>query len=414
MKKVLFITTIILSLQTFAQNISYGEYMERVFKDNIALTAKILDLDIADAGVTSSKVFNDPTLAVSYTNNEDWSKGLGQGIEVELGKTFTFGVRRERINIADSERRQTIALLEEYMRNFRADATIAYLEHLRAGMIHTEAMEVYKSISEVATNDSIRLIKGDIAESEWLESRMAQGVARNAVLEAEAGLCNTAITMGYYMNSLNGAENLRGTGTLEIGGHPAHMQEYINTALERRPDIIVALENADIAKAKARFNKAQRRPELDVNIGATYNISSPNFTTLKAGIAMPLKFSSLNKGERILDATVAHQAEIEVSEARLQIEAEVMQAYHCFDFASRQAETFSSEMLNDMRKVVENKRKAYELGEIPFLDYLIVQRNENEMRHQYINALFSKAVAWVELQRSTGIDLQYETKNIAK
>ena len=414
MKKVLFITTIIFSLQTFAQNISYGEYMERVFKDNIALTAKILDLDIADAGVTGSKIFNDPTFAVSYTNNEDWSKGLGQGIEVELGKTFTFGVRRERINIAESERRQTIALLEEYMRNFRADATIAYLEHLRAGMIHTEALEVYKSISEVATNDSIRLIKGDIAESEWLESRMAQGVARNAVLEAEAGLCNTAITMGYYMNSLNCAENMRGTGTLEIDGLPAPIEEYISNALERRPNIIVALENADIAKAKARFNKAQRRPELDVNIGATYNISNPNFTTLKAGIAVPLKFSSLNKGERIIDATLAHQAEIEVSEARLQVEAEVMQAYHSFEFASRQAETFSSEMLNDMRKVVENKRKAYELGEIPFLDYLIVQRNENEMRHQYINTLFNKAVAWVELQRSTGIDLLYGAKNIAE
>jgi outer membrane protein TolC len=67
-------------------------------------------------------------------------------------------------------------------------------------------------------------------------------------------------------------------------------------------------------------------------------------------------------------------------------------------------------MLNDMRKVVESKRKAYELGEIPFLDYLIVQRNENEMRHQYIDALFKKAAAWVELQRTTGIDLQYRAK----
>ncbi|MBR4989289.1 MAG: TolC family protein [Bacteroidaceae bacterium] len=413
MKRVLFLTAIILSLQTVAaQDISYKEYMERVLKDNIALTAKSLDLDIADATAESSKVFNDPTLAVSYTNNEDWSKGLGQGIEVELGKTFTFGVRRERMNMADSERKQAIALLEEYMRNFRAEATIAYLEHLRAGMIHDEAVEVYNGLSEVATNDSIRFIKGDIAESDWLESRMAQGVARNAVLEAEAELCNTAITMGYYMNSLCGAENLRGTGTLEISGQPAPIQEYIDNALERRPDIIVALERADMAKAKARFNKAQRRPELDVNIGATYNISNPDFTTLKAGIAVPLKFSSLNKGARIADETATYQAEIEVSEARLLVETEVMQAYRSFGFISKQAETFSSEMLNDMRKVVENKRKAYELGEIPFLDYLIVQRNENEMRHQYINALFNKAVAWVELQRSTGLDLQYGTKVI--
>ncbi len=397
-------------MQAVAQNISYTEYMERVFKENISLTAKSLDLDIADAGVTNSKVFNDPTLAVSYTNNEDWSKGLGQGIEVELGKRFTFGVRRERMNIAESERKQTIALFEEYIRNFRADATIAYLEHLRAGMIHAEAIEVYNSLNEVATNDSIRFIKGDIAESDWLESRMAQGVARNEVLDTEAKLCNTAIMMGYYMNSLAGAENLKGTGTLEINGEPAPIQEYINTALERRPDIVVALERADMAKARARFNNAQRRPELDINIGATYNFSNPDFTTLKAGIAVPLKFSSLNKGARIIDATVAHQTEIEVSEARLLVETEVMQAYHSFSFTVKQAETFSSDMLNDMRKVVENKRKAYELGEIPFLDYLIVQRNENEMRHQYIDALFNKAVAWVELQRSTGLALQYEAK----
>ena len=414
MRKALIFTAIIISLQTVAQNISYGEYMECILQDNIALIAKSLDIDIADATVTASKVFNDPTLAVSYTNNEDWSKGLGQGIEVELGKTFTFGVRRERMDIADSERRQTIALLEEYMRNFRADATIAYLEHLRAGMIHTEALEVYRSISEVAVNDSIRFIKGDIAESDWLESRMAQGVARNAVLEAEAELCNTAITMGYYMNNLDGAENMRGTGTLEISEQPASINDYIQTALERRPDIIIALESADIAKAKARFNKAQRRPELDVNIGATYNFSNPDFTTIKAGIAVPLKFSSLNKGERVIDATLAQQAEIEVREARLQVEAEVMQAYRTFGFTSKQAETFSHEMLNDMRKVVENKRKAYELGEIPFLDYLIVQRNENEMRHQYIDALFKKAAAWVELQRATGLELQYGTQMIAE
>ena len=414
MRKALIFTAIIISLQTVAQNISYGEYMECILQDNIALTAKSLDIDIADATVTASKIFNDPILAVSYTNNEDWSKRLGQGIEVELGKTFTFGVRRERMDIADSERRQTIALLEEYMRNFRADATIAYLEHLRAGMIHTEALEVYRSISEVAVNDSIRFIKGDIAESDWLESRMAQGVARNAVLEAEAELCNTAITMGYYMNNLDGAENMRGTGTLEISEQPASINDYIQTALERRPDIIIALESADIAKAKARFNKAQRRPELDVNIGATYNFSNPDFTTIKAGIAVPLKFSSLNKGERVIDATLAQQAEIEVREARLQVEAEVMQAYRTFGFTSKQAETFSHEMLNDMRKVVENKRKAYELGEIPFLDYLIVQRNENEMRHQYIDALFKKAAAWVELQRATGLELQYVTQMIAE
>jgi cobalt-zinc-cadmium efflux system outer membrane protein len=239
-------------------------------------------------------------------------------------------------------------------------------------------------------------------------------VARNAVLEAEAQLCNSAITMGYYMNSLDGAEKLRGTGTLEISEQAAPVHNYIETALERRPDIVVALGRADIAKARMNFNKAERRPELNANIGATYNFADPSFTTLKAGIAVPLKFSNLNRGERVLDETLARQADIEVDEARLQVETEVMQAHQTFGFASKQADTFSAKMLGDMRRVVESKKKAYELGEISFLDYLIVQRNENEMRHQYINALFNKAAAWVELQRATGLDMQFGTTAIAE
>jgi outer membrane protein TolC len=86
-----------------------------------------------------------------------------------------------------------------------------------------------------------------------------------------------------------------------------------------------------------------------------------------------------------------------------------MQAYNNFKYASKQSETFSQVMLSDMQQVVNSKKRAYEMGEIPFLDYLIVQRNENEMHGEYIDALFGKAVAWVELQRVTGFGLEFGT-----
>jgi cobalt-zinc-cadmium efflux system outer membrane protein len=184
-------------------------------------------------------------------------------------------------------------------------------------------------------------------------------------------------------------------------------EQYTQSALQHRADIVVALGNAEIAVAAQKFNKAQRRPELDVVLGATYNIADPDFTTIKAGVAVPLKFSNLNKGARLMDELLVKQANIDIEEARLIVTAEVMQAYNNFSYATKQSETFSSDMLNDMQQVVESKRKAYEMGEIPFLDYLIVQRNESEMRGEYIDALFGKAVAWVELQRSVGIELKY-------
>ena len=397
----------IIATTATAQEISYGEYMQRVMDGNIALTAKRLDIEIADARLVGSKTHNDPTLAVTYSNNEDWSKKLGQGIEVELSRTFTFGVRKNRILMADSERKLTVALLEEYMRNFRADATLAYLEHLRAFLLLEENIGILADLEEIASNDSIRFLRGEIAESSWLESRMAMGIARNAMLEAEAECNNTAIKLGYFMGNLDRAENLRGSGTLELGEEAAPLEHYIENALTHRADIIVALGRADVAEAVKKFNKAQRRPELDVVLGATYNIARPDFATLKAGIAVPLKFSNLNKGARIADEILTRQANIEVEEARLLVQADVMQAYNNFLYAVKQSGTFSGKMLQDMRRIVESKKRAYELGEIPFMDYLIVERDESEMRRQYIDALHGKAAAWVELQRATGFSLEF-------
>ena len=409
MRKTLFISLLIATISAGAQEISYSEYMERVFNNNIALAARKMDIDIADAGVTGSKTYSDPNIGLTYSNNELWNDGIGQTIELELSKRFTFGVRRSRIDLADSERKQAVALLEEYMRHFRADATIAYLEHLRAAMLLAEATQIHNDLSEVATNDSLRYVRGDIAQSDWLESRMAQGVARNAMLEAEANRNNTAIKMGYYMGNLENAAELRGAGTLEISEQAAPLEHYASQAIEHRADLAVALSKADLATARQKFNNALRRPELDVKLGAAYNIAAPDFTTVKAGVSVPLKFSNLNKGARLQDEILVKQANMEIEEARLLVEAEVMQAYNNFRYATKQSETFSGDMLNDMKEVVNSKQRAYELGEIPFLEYLIVKRNEGEMRQQYISALFSKAAAWVELQRSIGIELKFRT-----
>ena len=49
------------------------------------------------------------------------------------------------------------------------------------------------------------------------------------------------------------------------------------------------------------------------------------------------------------------------------------------------------------------------MGEISFVEYLVVERNKSEMHREYINALFGKAVAWVELQRTTGFGFEFGT-----
>ena len=419
------ITTAVAIIATLAhlaaQNISYGQYMELVLTNNIALTAQRLNIDIAAARTKASKVHNDPSLAITYSNSEDWDKELGYAIEGELSRTFTFGVRKGGIRVAQSEQTETAALLEEYLRNFRADATIAYLEHLKANTRLAIKTENEKNLQQVALNDSIRYTRGDIAKSDWLESRLAAVLAHNNRLAAEAEVKSSAIELGYYMGNLQNAENIKGYGTLDINEPPAPIDSYIERAIDNRADLQAALCRVDVAEATRKFNAAQRLTDLNVKIAAEYNRGAridgerePSVTVVKAGVAIPLKLSNLNKGARTADKLLVQQAQQEAENARLLVHSEVMQAYNEYLYAIMQAEAFTPQMVEDINNTVNSKRRAYEAGDISFLDYISTEQRKNEMNDEYVEALFTKALKWVELQRATGCGMSFSTQAIAE
>lgn len=423
MKKIkIFVAALLLvTIATKAQTLPYGLYMEQVLSNNIALTAQRLNIDIATAKIKASKVRNNPTLAITYSSNEDWSKKLGDAIEGELSRTFTFGVRQSGIKIAEQSSRETAALLEEYLRNFRADATIAYLEHLKAIEKLKIESKIEDELKSVARNDSLRHASGEIAKAEWLESSMAAGIAQNNRLAAEAAVKTTAVALGYYMGNLDKAEEIKGCGTLDISEQPQPLHTYTEKALANRADLQAAICRIDIAEATKKFNAAQRRTDLGVTLGATYNRGArneephaPSFTTVKAGVAIPIKLSNLNNGARTIDRLLVQQAEQEAKDARLLVTSEVMQAYNEYKYAIMQAETFTLSMIDEMNEIVAGKRKAYEKGEIPFLDYISIERRQGEMEAAHLDAVFNKAVKWVELQRAIGCKMEFSTQPLSE
>ena len=64
--------------------LSYRNYMEKVAEGNLEYAAERLNMNVSEAEVVASKVFNDPNLSVSYFNNENGSLQMGEGVEVEL------------------------------------------------------------------------------------------------------------------------------------------------------------------------------------------------------------------------------------------------------------------------------------------------------------------------------------------
>lgn len=74
------------------------------------------------------------------------------------------------MRLAQSEKETTEALLEDYFRNLRADATIAYLEALKQKALLEIQRSSYDQMARLARADSIRFQLGDITEVDALQS----------------------------------------------------------------------------------------------------------------------------------------------------------------------------------------------------------------------------------------------------
>lgn len=403
-KSIFFLFAIAATFTATAQELTYDSYMQRVLENNTAIVAEAMNIDIAQAALKNSKVYNDPTLSVQYANNEDWNTDLGQSIAANLSRTFTLGVRRAGIRLADKELQATTAVFNDYMRNFHADATLAYLRHIRAKELQKIAANRESYMQQLAQSDSLRYTRGEIAKTVWIESRLAAGLTRNGRLQADAELRNSSIELGYYMGTLDGSEEIVAEGTLESATAPLESPDrYIKQALANRADLLVAVSRVDVANAEKRLNSARRRIELELSIGAEYNKADPSFTKLMVGVAIPLRFSNLNSGARAMDRAKVQQAEGELADTRMLVQSEVMQAYNNCRIAGKQKETFTQGMMQETAELLQSKRKAYQMGEISFVDFIETERSDNMMQEEYINSLYNSAASYVELQRCIGI-----------
>ena len=169
----------------------YAEYMKAVEAHNAAYLAESYNVGIAEAMTAASRVFNDPSLSVAYGNNQDWSLQMGQSVETELSYAFSLGnVRRARIKVAQSEEEITRAALDDWFRNLKADATVAWAAAQEARSILEIKHSSWESMQKVADSDSLRADLGDGSRVDARQSRIEARALYAEYLSAQAEYAN--------------------------------------------------------------------------------------------------------------------------------------------------------------------------------------------------------------------------------
>lgn len=393
------------------QTLTYGEFMGRVRESNIDYLAEQYNVSIAEARLQAAKVFPDPELSVSYSNNQNWNLQMGEGVEASLGYTLELGgKRRARIAVARSEKEVTEQLLENYFRHLQASATIAYLTALK----QKNQLDIQRSscqqMERLAQADSIRFQLGEITQVDAMQSRLEADAMRNDVFDKE----------GEYRNALIDLALLQGDSTMALPDslegqlrHPVrefNLAQLIETAKENRADLQATLKSKELSQNNLKLAKANRVIDLGLNLGANYSsivrneiAPAPAFTGFSAGISIPLKFSNTNKGELRAAQYAVAQSQKQYEAVELQISSEVAQAYHKYLIAGRQAQQFDTKVLNDAETILRKKIFSYQRGETSILEVLNAQRTYNEVYTTFNEVEYNFAVSLVELELACGI-----------
>lgn len=413
MKLYISIACLCATLTASAQQIiplSYHQYMEKVAEGNLEYAAERLNVNVSEAEVTAAKVFNDPNLAVSYYNNENNNLQMGEGVEVELSKTFSFGKRGAGIALARSESELTKALLADYFRNLRAEATVSYLEALKQYELYKVKENAYETIRQLAESDSVRYRLGKIMEIDATQSRLEAGILHNELLQADAELQNAFSNLNLLTGTLAHDTLFHPEAVLRISPREFVMADLLSNAVENRADLVAALKNKEVASRALKVARRDRNTDVDLSIAVSRNARvhneeapAPPFTGVTAGVAIPLKFSNFNKGTVRAARFREQQAETQYQQALLQVQTEVMQAYRSYQSFSKQVEHYENGMLSQAREVIDGKIYSYNRGEVSLLEVLDAQRTYDDVQAQYIETLFNHSTALVELEKSAGI-----------
>ncbi|OJV46880.1 MAG: hypothetical protein BGO40_01005 [Chryseobacterium sp. 39-10] len=393
------------------RKIDYPTYIGLVGKNNLEYSAEKFNINIAEANILRAKIFPDPELGFGYADNGQRRMGMGYGFSSQLSWTLELGGKRKaRIDLAKNEAQLTNLLLEDYFRNLRADATLAYLLTIQNRHLLDVQLNSYQQMKKLAEADSIRFKLGSITQVDARQSKLEAGTMLNEVYEAEAEL-KTALA---NLSLLTGQKQMEAFFYTqeEFTGFDRNfvLQDLIPMAQNNRADLKAALQSKNISQSMIKLAKANRAIDLGLSVGAGYNsyvrniiAPTPSFTTVNAGISIPLKFSNNRPGELRAAQYGALQAEQLYKKTELTIETEVTQAFYTYKAAQKQVLQFNTGLLAEAKAIMDGKIYSYQRGETSLLEVLNAQRTYNDVQQNYYQTLYSHAAALVELERAAGI-----------
>lgn len=412
-------SAVAISFSTAAQEIDtvftknsmdYPTYIYLVGKNNLAYSAEKFNIDISEAKILNASIFPDPELRFGWYDNGQQRNQLGYGLSSEISWTLELGGKRKaRIELAKNEAQISTLLLEDYFRNLRAHATLAYLIANQNRLLLEVQTNSYLQMKKIAESDSIRFRLGAITQIDARQSKLEAGSMLNEIYSAEAEWKKSLTVLSLFLGTQQSDTFLNPHFDFSEKDQNFSILELTEAAINNRMDLRAALKNKNISQSLLKLAKANRVMDLGLSVGMNYASNayneiapSPSFNTVNVGIQIPLKFSNSRPGELRTAQFGIKQAEQQYNQALLEIKIEVANAYYDYTTAQKQVRQFNAGMLLESKAIMDGKIYSYHRGQTGLLEVLNAQRTYNIVQQSYYQTLYNQHAALVELKRVVG------------
>lgn len=409
MKKIFSLALIALSCVTGSAQ-TLEAFLSEVERSNAALLAEKYNVEIADAQAIAAKVFNDPEFEAAFSDNQDRTLMMGRSVELGLSYNVNLGnARKARIAVAKEEAEITRALLEDYYRTLRAEAISAWAEAWRTKSLLALRRSSCESMETLARSDSVKAALGEIGKTDAKQTSIEARAMRGELLQAEAEYSNALTNLSLLAGGMEFHDIPEDGFRYPVTARP--VGEMVEIAQDNRADLRAAYLSKSLSQKNLALVKAQRSPDLGLNVGYSYNTEvrneiapAPLFRGVTVGVTIPLKLSSANKGERVAAEKAVLQADAAYEAALRQIEAEVKTEYASYNAAVKASKQCSDETMEDARSILESRKTAYSQGDSSLLDYLLAVRVYNDTAEACIDAKAAVLSSWARLIASVGVE----------
>lgn len=395
--------------QTYVQ-LTLNQYLEKVRLGNLEYAAQRLNIEIADAQIISASVFNNPSIGFTYYNDELNSMQMGQGVSGEISQTISPGRRKTAMNLAKSEKEMTQAVLVDYFRLLREEATLTWLEAIKVRQLYQIMKESYIDQIKLLTSDSLNRGTEFLRDLDILQNKVETGILYAHLLDMENDLNELYLSITNFCG-VGSSDTIFIAEKKNIWNDKSFiLREVLETAINNRADILALKKEIDVSKYAINVAKTDRIPEFELSLGYGINAEaknemapSPRFKGFEVGLSFPIPLFNRNKGEILSAEAQKKQAEYRYTQAEMQIKSEVTSAFNYFIINDKKMNLYKGGLVKSAKDALNQKREEYYKGEIHLIEVLDAQRSYDEVLASFYSAIYEKSQALVKLESAIGI-----------